>query len=295
MKTTLGFIGLGLMGTPMARRFLQSGYPLAVFNRTKDKATQLLADGATWFESPTLVAQHSDVVFTMLSNSESLEAIALQSNGILNGLFSGGVHVDSSTVSPETTSKLAKEYTSKGAFFVHAPVLGSIPQATDGSLLLFVGGDERAFRQAEPALKCLGSKIWRFEKVEQATTTKLLCNFFIATMISGLCQALVMAKKGGVRPSVLLEIIGASALNAPMYQTKGASIIERNFKPRFFLEYMLKDVNLLIDAAQSLGVSMPSGEIAQALFSEAMGLGLAKEDYSTVVRVLERNAQVEVN
>ena len=295
MKISIGFIGLGLMGTPMARRFLQSGYPLSVFNRTKDKATPLLADGATWFESPTLVAQHSDVVFTMLSNSESLEAIALQSNGILNGLVSGGVHVDSSTVSPETTSKLAKEYASKGVFFIHAPVLGSIPQATDGSLLLFVGGDEKAFRKAEPALKCLGSKIWRFEKVEQATTTKLLCNFFIATMISGLCQALVMAKKAGVQPGVLLEIIGASALNAPMYQTKGASIIECNFKPRFFLKYMLKDVNLLTDAAQSLGVTMPSGEIAQALFSEAMGLGLAREDYSAVVRVLERIAQVEVN
>ncbi len=295
MKINVGFIGLGLMGAPMARRFLQSGYPLSVFNRTKAKATQLLADGATWFESPTLVAQHSDVVFTMLSNSESLEAIALQSNGILNGLRSGGVHVDSSTVSPETTSKLAKEYASKGVFFVHAPVLGSIPQASDGSLLLFVGGDENAFRKAEPALKCLGSKIWRFEKVEEATTTKLLCNFFIATMISGLCQALVMAKKGGVQPKILLEIIGASALNAPMYQAKGASIIERNFKPRFFLEHMLKDVNLLTDAAQNLGVAMPSGDIAQGLFSQAMEAGLAREDYSAVVRVLERIAQVEVN
>jgi 3-hydroxyisobutyrate dehydrogenase-like beta-hydroxyacid dehydrogenase len=295
MKISIGFIGLGLMGTPMARRFLQSGYPVAVFNRTKDKVTQLLADGATWFESPTLVAQHSNIVFTMLSNSESLEAIALQSNGILNGLSGSGIHVDSSTVSPETTSKLAKEYASKGSFFIHAPVLGSIPQATDGSLLLFVGGDERAFRKAEPALKCLGSKIWRFEKVEQATTTKLLCNFFIATMISGLCQALVMAKKAGVEPRVLLEIIGASALNAPMYQTKGASIIERNFKPRFFLEHMLKDVNLLIGAAKGLDVAMPSGEIAQALFSEAVGLGLAREDYSAVVKVFEKIASVKVS
>lgn len=294
METTLGFIGLGLMGAPMAGKLLKAGYSVAVFNRTKERASQLIAEGAEWCESPGIVAGRSDIVFTMLSNSEALEETALTEKGILAGLRGGGIHIDSSTVSPETTSKLAKEYVSKGAFFLHAPVLGSIPQATDGSLLLFVGGDERAFRKAEPALKCLGSKIWRFEKVEQATTTKLLCNFFIATMISGLCQALVMAKKSGVQPSVLLEIIGASALNAPMYQTKGASIIERNFKPKFFLEHMLKDVNLLTDAAQSLGVAMPSGEIAQALFSEAMGLGLAREDYSSVVRVLERIAQVEV-
>lgn len=271
------------------------GSALWALQRTKEKATQLLVEGATWCESPILVAQRSEIVFTMLSNSDALEAIALQSNGILNGLSSGGIHVDSSTVSPETTSKLAEQYASKGAFFMHAPVLGSIPQATDGSLLLFVGGDERAFGHVEPVLECLGSKIWRFEKVEQATTTKLLCNFFIATMISGLCQALVMAKKAGAQPGVLLEVIGASALNAPMYQTKGASIIERNFKPRFFLEHMLKDVNLLIDVAQSLGLAMPSGEIAQALFSQSMGLGLAREDYSAVVQVLERIAQVEVN
>jgi 3-hydroxyisobutyrate dehydrogenase-like beta-hydroxyacid dehydrogenase len=295
METTLGFIGLGLMGAPMAGKLLKAGYSVAVFNRTKERASQLIVEGAEWCESPGIVAGRSDIVFTMLSNSEALEETALIENGILAGLRGGGIHIDSSTVSPETTSKLAKKYASKGAFFLHAPVLGSIPQATDGSLLLFVGGDERAFRKAEPALKCLGSKIWRFEKVEQATTTKLLCNFFIATMISGLCQALVMAKKSGIQPSVLLEIIGASALNAPMYQTKGASIIERNFKPRFFLEHMLKDVNLLTDAAQNLGVAMPFGEIAQALFLEAMGLGLAREDYSAIVQVLERIAQVEVN
>lgn len=295
MKETLGFIGLGLMGAPMAARLLKAGCSVSVFNRTKEKARPLLAAGAEWCESPKIVADHSDIVFSMLSNSQALEETALSGNGILAGLRRGGIHVDSSTVSPEITSRLAKEYATKGFSFLHAPVLGSIPQAEDGSLLLFVGGEEEAFKQVETALRIVGSRIWRFKRVEQATITKLLCNFFIANMISGLAQALVMAKKGNADPRVFLDIIGQSALNSLMYQTKGASIIDRNFKPRFFLEHMLKDVNLLIDAAQGLGVAMPSGEIAQALFSQAIDLGLAKQDYSAVVRVLERIAQIEVN
>lgn len=295
MKPNVGFIGLGLMGAPMAARILKAGHSLAVHNRTREKARKLLENGARWCDSPRAAAQKSEIIFTMISNSEVLEITALGTEGILAGLKSGGIHIDMSTVAPAVTRRLAKEYSAKGSFFLHSPVLGSIPQATDGTLLLFVGGEETAFLRVEPILKTLGSKIWRFEKVEQATHTKLLCNFFIATMISTLAQALVFAKKASVNPRTFLEILGSSALNAPMYQTKGASIIERNFTPRFFLEHMLKDINLLVEAAGSLGVSMPSGEIAQALFSQAMNAGLAKEDYSSVAKILEHIAGVEVS
>lgn len=295
MEPNISFIGLGFMGEPMAARILQAGYPLAVHNRTKEKAARLVQKGAVWCDSPGAAAQKSEIVFTMVSNSEVLEEISLHKNGILAGLKPGGIHIDTSTVSPALTQRLAGEYSTRDSFFLHCPVLGSIPQATDGTLLLFVGGEEKAFNRAEPVLKTLGSKMWRFEKVEQATHTKLLCNFFVATMISALTQALVFARKASVNPRQFLEILANSALSAPMYQTKGASIIERNFKPRFFLEHMFKDINLLVDAASALGVSMPSGEIAQALFSQAIGAGLAKEDYSSVVKILERIAGVRVS
>lgn len=294
MKKNIGFIGLGLMGEPMAFRILRSGFSLSVYNRTREKALRLLDQGAQWCDSPREVASKSEVVLSMISNSEVLETISMGSEGIISGLAPGGVHVDTSTVSPTITKQLAHEYAIKGLSFIHSPVLGSIPQAAEGSLLLFVGGADNAFARAEDVLKVLGSKMWRFPRVEQATHTKLLCNFFIATMISTLSQALVFAKKADIGPRTFLEILANSALNAPMYQTKGVSIIERNFAPRFFLEHMMKDINLLLDAAKALGVVMPSGEIAQALFSEATNLGLIREDYSAVVKVMERIAGVEV-
>jgi 3-hydroxyisobutyrate dehydrogenase len=294
MKPSLGFIGLGLMGSPMAARLLKTGYALAVFNRTKEKAAALVAQGAHWRNSPKEVAEQSEIVFSMLSNSEALVEVAAGSNGVLRGLRKGSTHIDMSTVSPMTTERLGVEYKKHGCFFLHSPVLGSVPQATDGSLLLFVGGSDEAFRNVEPVLKILGGNIWRFERPEQASYTKLLCNMFIAGMGTTLAQALVFAQKADVNPETLLDIISHSALNAPMYQTKGKSILDRNFAPRFFVEHMLKDINLILESGKKLDTPLPAIEAAQKLFSEAAAAGFAHEDYSAVVKVLERQAGVDV-
>ena len=293
MKSELGFIGLGLMGAPMAMRLLNAGYPLHVFNRTKEKAKPLLNSGAQWCNSPREVAATSEIVFTMVSDPAALESVSIGEKGIMGGIRPGGIHVDTSTVSPKITGQLEKEYQRKQALFLHAPVLGSIPQATDGTLLLFVGGSGDAFERTEPVLKTLGGKIWRFENVQQATHTKLLCNFFIAGMISLLSQALVLGKQASIDLRIFLEILSNSALNAPAYQTKGASMIERNFAPRFFLEHMLKDIRLLLDAGKELGVPLPTGEVAEHLFAEAIGQGYGKEDYSAVLKVVESAAGVK--
>lgn len=292
MKSELGFIGLGLMGAPMATRLLKAGYPVHVYNRTKEKAKPLLNLGAQWCDSPKEAAAKSEIVFTMVSDPAALESVTLGEKGIMGGIRPGGIHVDTSTVSPKITGLLEKEYQRKRALFLHAPVLGSIPQATDGTLLLFVGGPGAAFEHAEPVLKTFGSKIWRFESVQQATHTKLLCNFFIAGMISLLSQALVFGKQASIDLRGFLEILSHSALNAPTYQTKGASMIDRNFAPRFFLEHMLKDIRLLLDAGKELGVPLPTGEVAEHLFSEAIRRGYGKEDYSAVVKVVESAAGV---
>jgi len=283
----IGFIGLGMMGTPMARRFLESGHRLIISNRTKEKANELVRDGAAWCDTPAAVSRQSDLVFSMLSTSEVLEETALGQTGILAGLIPGGVHVDCSTVAPATTKKLAEAYAVRGSFFLHAPVLGSIPQATEGTLLLFVGGNEQASQKVEPALKILGSKIWRFDRADQASTVKLTGNFFIASMITMLAQALVFLKQSGIDRKQFLEIISHSALNAPMYQSKGATMIEGNFAPRFFVEHMLKDIRLVLDSANEVGVVLPSAEVADELFKRAVELNLGKEDYSAVMKVLE--------
>lgn len=287
MQQKLGFVGLGMMGLPMAKRLLEHWPQLSVNNRTKQKAEGLIAKGARWCENPSAVAAQSDIVFSMLSNPDALREVALGSAGILSALKQGGVHIDSSTVSPSLTRELAQRYNDRGCFFLHAPVLGSVPQATDGTLLMFVGGDDRAYHYAQPVLRLLAREIWKFEHAEQATHLKLLCNLFIAGMITTLGQALIFARKANVDQRVLLDVIGQSQLNSPMYQTKGASILEGNFTPRFYLEHMFKDINLMLDAAAVLGAPLPAIQVAQQLFAEALRAGFGQEDYSAVAKVLE--------
>jgi 3-hydroxyisobutyrate dehydrogenase-like beta-hydroxyacid dehydrogenase len=294
MKMSIGFIGLGMMGSPMATRLLNGGYPLSVFNRTKEKAAGIISKGARWCESPKEVAERSDIVFSMLANSQALTETAIGNGGVMEGIRKGSAHVDMSTVSPMTTKQLGVEYQKQGCFFMHSPVLGSVPQATDGSLLLFVGGSDEAFLKVGDVLKLLGGKVWRFERPEQASYAKLLCNLFIGAMGTTLAQALVLAQKADVNPETLLDILDHSSLSAPMYQTKGKSMLDRNFSPRFYVEHLLKDLNLILDAGKQLEVSLPGIEVARRLFSEAAAAGFRHEDYSAVVKVLERQAGIEV-
>lgn len=282
----LGFVGLGLMGNPMAQRLLGGGHTLFVTNRTKEKATALLDKGAVWCNSPSDVARRSEIAVTMLSTPDVLEQVALGNQGILQGAGAGLLHVDCSTVSPVLTRSLYERYKAKQCEFLHSPVLGSVPNATDGSLLLFAGGDKQSYERAEGILRLLGSKIWRFDRVDQASNTKLLCNFFIASMISGLAQGLVFAEKKHIDPKVFLDILAHSSLNAPTYQTKGSSMVDDNFAPRFFVEHMLKDVRLVLESADESGVSLPSADVALDLYSKAQQAGFGKEDYSAVIKIL---------
>jgi len=287
MQHTLGFIGLGMMGMPMAKRLATAGARFSIYNRTQSKAESLLSAGAQWCENPSAVASQSDIVFSMVSNPDALREIALGPNGVLAGLKPGGIHIDTSTVSPSLTRDLALRYAERRCFFLHAPVLGSIPQATDGTLLMFAGGDQVVYQTAEPYLKILSKQIWKFDHPEQATHLKLICNLFIAGMITTLGQALNFAQKADVDQRTVLDVIGQSQLTSPMYQTKGTSILQNNFAPRFFLEHMLKDINLMLDAARDVGAPLPAIEIAQELFSEARSAGLGLEDYSAVVKALQ--------
>jgi 3-hydroxyisobutyrate dehydrogenase-like beta-hydroxyacid dehydrogenase len=287
MSTTIGFVGLGLMGSAMARRLLEAGYSLNVFNRTKGKAEPLLRSGATWSRSAADAAS-AGLVFTMLSTTQVLKDVVLGDEGILKGLPKSGIHIDCSTVSPSLTAELAELYKTRGRAFLHCPVLGSSPQAAEGSLLLMAGGDRSALEASRDVLEVLGKKIWIFDTVEQAAHAKIACNSFIAGMIITLAQAMVFSRKTSVDPGVLLEIIGNSALNSPMYQTKAKSIQEGNFAARFYAEFLLKDINLMIEAAGAAGSPVPVAELARGLFERAKELGLGKEDYSSIIKVFEK-------
>ena len=287
MQANLGFIGTGMMGLPMAKRLAATGAHFFVYNRTQSKANEVLAAGAVWCETPLAVATRSDIVFSMVSTPDALREIATGPNGVLSGLRTGGIHVDSSTVSPSLTHELSKRYREVGCHFLHAPVLGSVTQASDGTLLMFVGGEEATYREVEPLLRRLAKQIWKFDRPEQATDMKLICNLFIAGMITTLGQAMVFARKADVVQATLLDVIDQSQLSSPMFQRKGTSILKNNFTPRFYLEHMLKDINLMLDAAREVGAPLPAIQVAQQLFLEAQRAGYGKEDYSAVIKALE--------
>ncbi len=271
------------MGSPMAMRLIDAGYTVHIFNRTKEKCAPVVHKGAILKSSATDVATTSDIVITMLTDDHAVRSTSTQ---VQSALRKGSLHIDCSTVSPALTSSLEKEYMLSGRNFLHVPVLGSIPQATDGSLMLFVGGSDAAFSNAEPVLKILGKKSWRFPRAEQASSMKLIMNSFITGMIGTLSQAFVFAKQADLQGETILDVLNFSALNSGMYQTKGKSILEENFSPRFFLENLLKDTNLFSDAARSYSIEMPITEAMKSLLQKAVSQGLGKEDYSAIIKIL---------
>jgi glyoxylate/succinic semialdehyde reductase len=276
----IGFIGLGLMGSVMVRRLLSAGHQVTIWNRTKEKAADLLKVGASWSDSPEELAAGSTIVVTMLTTPEVV------AGRVRGALAKGSIHVDCSTIAPTTTQRLAELAGADGKGFVHAPVLGSVPQLTEGSLVIFAGGKAEHVHRVKPVLAAFGQKVFEFPSVTQATNTKLLANFFIASMISTLSQGIVFARGAGIEVTTFLEILSLSALNAPMYQAKGPAMAKGEYPARFYLEHMHKDVHLAAASAAGMHIEMPSMPMLKDLFDRAMGMGLAKSDYSAVLEAL---------
>jgi 3-hydroxyisobutyrate dehydrogenase len=286
MKKRIGFIGLGMMGKPMAQRLIDGGYQLVVFNRTKAKADELIQQGAKWADNPKSVIEQSDTVISMISTPEVLREIVLEKNGILGGASEGKTHIDMSTVSPAIIDQLKDIYQKNKINFLHAPVLGSVPNVIEGSLLIFVGGDEKVYQSHKEIFDTIGKRIWYFHEYTQATHIKLACNSFIANMIVTLSQGLLLTGKVGIAPEVLLEVLKESTLNSTMYQTKGKSIAQESFVPRFITEHIFKDINLIIEAAEKLNLNLPTMQLMKQLFGETISKGFGKEDYSSVYKIL---------
>lgn len=284
LKPTVGFIGLGLMGAPMAMRLVDAGYKIHIYNRTKEKSVELVKRGALWCNSPAELSHGVDVVITMVTNDAALRSIA---TSIQSTLRKKCVHIDCSTVSGALIRNLGSEYENAGRYFLHSPVLGGKKQAADGSLLLFVGGNDAAFAIVEPLLQILGEKIWRFQLVEQASYTKLAMNSFIAGMVTTLAQALSFSEKAGIGGATILEILRSSKLNSESFQAKGAMMLEKNFTPSFHLENLLKDTDLFLEAARTVKSSTPIADTAKNILEEGLQHGLAHEDYSAIIKLFK--------
>ena len=282
------------MGRGMAANLVRAGYDLAVYNRTRAAAEQIGAMGAAVVNTPAEAACGRDVVIAMLADPPAIQSAVLGPGGVIEGLESGSVLVDCSTVDPATTAATRAAAAAKGAAFLDAPVAGSKDAAAKGELILMVGGDQETLDRVRAILDAVGRKIVHAGPSGSGTSLKLSFNLLVGHVTAGLAEALVLGMKSGVKPETLLEALMSSMLGSRFIEWKSQCIMDHDFTTNFSTRLMHKDLNLMMSAAYDLEVPLPSTAAVKELFSMARGHGEADEDICAVVKVLEDLAGVEV-
>ena len=263
----IGFIGLGTMGTPMATNLAKANFPLTVWNRTASKVEPLLQVGAKAAKSPAHVAAEAEVVITMVSQPMDVEAVVLGPEGVLEGLRPRSVLIDMSTVSPATSRKLAGAVTTKQAEFLDAPVVGSKGPATEGKLVILVGGLPSTLERCRPIFSPMGKTIIHAGGVGMGSTLKLATNLMLAHLAAGFSEGLLLVQRAGLDPKRYLEVLEASTFHSPWYQTKGLGMVKRDFAPHFALKHMHKDLRLMGELSADLHTVLPITKAVEQLFA----------------------------
>ena len=283
----VGFLGLGTMGAPMAANLLKAGFKLQVWNRTAAKTAPLAALGAKTGKSPAHVAAESDVVITMVGRPQDVEEVVLGQSGVAEGIKSGSVLVDMSTVSPATSRKLAGAVAAKQAEFLDAPVVGSKGPATAGELVILVGGLPQTLDRCRPILQAMGKTIIHAGGVGAGAALKLATNLMLAHLAAGFAEGLLLVQRAGLDPKRYLEVLEASTFRSPWYQTKGVAMVKREFAVHFALTHMHKDLRLMRELAGDVKADLPITRAIQQLFAQAEASGRAELDYSAILAELE--------
>ena len=282
-----GFLGLGTMGAPMAANLLKAGFKVQVWNRTPAKAQPFAALGAKIGKSPAHVAAESDVIITMVSKPQDVEAVVLGESGVAEGIKKGSVLVDMSTVSPATSRKLAGEMAARQAEFLDAPVVGSKGPATSGELVILVGGLPQTLERARPLLNAMGKTIIHAGGVGAGAALKLATNLMLAHLAAGFAEGLLLVQRAGLDPKRYLEVLEASTFRSPWYQTKGVSMVKREFATHFALKHMHKDLRLMGELAGDVKTRLPVTQAVEQLFAESESAGRGEIDYSAILAQLE--------
>ncbi len=291
MTSSIGFIGLGRMGLPMAQHLLDADFPLAVFNRTASRADALRQNGAQWADSPRELAAQSDIVISIIADDAALRAIALGEDGILAGLKPDGVHVDMSTVSPDVTRELAPLYLDRGTHFVASPVFGRPEAAAAAKLWICPAGPAAAIDRCRPALEAMGQGVIVVgEEPHLANVLKLVGNFFVIAGIETISEALTLAEKGGLQNETVLELIRA-LLPVPLFQGYGSRIARQEFLPAgFTLALGLKDVGLMQKLAKDVAAPLPLADLADNHLRAAFARGRGDLDWGALATVIREMA-----
>ena len=291
IRLTVGIAGLGRMGHPIAGNILDAGFPTAVWNRTRDKATSLLERGATWAETPATLAQATDVVLTSLADPAAVESVYFGPDGLLDRARPESIFIDLSTGSPDTARRIAAAARERGAAFLDAPVAGSIKAATEGQLGIMVGGDRTAFDRCQEIFSTIGKSAFYLGESGSGATMKLVSNAILATMVQALAEGVALGEKAGLDPREIFAVLGASSAAAPVVAAKATTVTERTYLPAAFtLALMQKDLWLVRSLANDLQVPMPATAIAHDMVLAANATGKSGFDFSAVALLMEELA-----
>lgn len=294
MPRKIGLIGLGIMGRGMALNLLKKGAELTVFNRTRAKCDEFAAQGAHVARNPREVAERSEAVITVLADPQSVEQVVYDENGVISGAHPGMIFIDSSTVSPATSRKLAAAFKERGVPMLDAPVLGSKLHAESGELIFLVGGPREVYESCKDILELMGKKLIYIGENGLGSAAKLANNLVAAITLQATCEGLVFATKAGIKPEVMLQVLLSGGARSAMAEIKGPMILKRDFEPHFYLKLMHKDLGLALATADELDVSLPVTAIVGEIFGAAKAKGKADYDFSAVITLLEEMAGVEV-
>jgi len=289
----LGFVGLGVMGSRVAKRLLDAGHHVTVFNRTKGKANWLLDLGAAWGESPRAVTEASDIVFTMVTNTEALASVAEGADGVLAGLTTGKIYVDMSTVSPEFSRKLAADALTRGASMLDAPVSGSVVTLEEGKLSIMVGGKEEIVQQVRSILLAIGQKVTHVGGNGLAVTMKIATNLSLAVQMLAFSEGVLLAEKSGIPRAIAVEVLLNSVIASPMVKYRGPFVLEMPQEAWFNVNMMQKDMNLALELGRLVDVPLPTTAVTNEMLTAARGMGLVEQDFAVVFRVLAQMSGVE--
>ena len=294
MVKKIGFIGLGIMGMPMARNLIKAGFDVTVYNRTVSKAERLANEGARKVNTTGKLAEDCSVIITMVSDTPDVESVILGENGIIESIKPDSVVIDMSTISPQATLKIATRLEKKKSHMLDAPVSGGEQGAIDGTLSIMVGGDARIFQRCRPVLEAMGKDITHVGSSGMGQTVKLMNQILVIGNLNAVVEALVFAQKQGVDLRQAIDAVKGGAAGSWQLTNLAPRIIRRDFKPGFMVDLMQKDLRLIMEATESMGVPLPATSLIHQMFSSLQSTGESKSGTQALVKVLERLSGVEV-
>ncbi len=268
----IGFVGLGIMGRPMAKNILNAGYPLCVYNRTASKAKELVEAGATQGSTPKEVAQKSDVVITIVSDTPDVEAVLFGENGVAEGVREGMIVVDMSTISPHQTRGFSKKLKELDVTLLDCPVSGGDDGAKAGRLTIMCGGEKQAFDKVLPVLETMGKKVTLMGASGAGQATKLCNQVCLSSALLGVCECLLLATKEGLDCNKVVEVLSGGAANSYQLSVQGPKMVAHDYSPGFFVDLFQKDLRLCAQAAQNNHLSLPGSTLVAQLYNAVQGI-----------------------